>query len=64
MNFRQEKTEPRVEVLSYKTNPPTNIYVLTVINWLSTVTMPQYLETAEKLKSISVFREPIIMLRI
>lgn len=64
MNLDKKKTEPRVEILSHKTNPPTNIYVLTVINWLSIVIMPQYLDTAEKLKSISVFKEPIIILRI
>lgn len=52
-----------MEILSYKTNPLTNIYVLTVINWLSIVIMPQYLDTAEKWKPISL-REPIIMLRI
>lgn len=59
-----DKKKQNQEWKFYKTNPPTNIYVLTVINWLSIVIMPQYLDTTEKLKSISVFREPIIMLRI
>lgn len=59
-----DKKKQNQEWKFYKTNPPTNIYVLTVINWLSIVIMSQYLDTTEKLKSISVFREPIIMLRI
>lgn len=64
MNLDKKKREPRVEILSYKTNHSANIYVLIVINWLSNVIMPQYLDTEEKLKLISVFRESMIILRI